>query len=110
MRRAALSLIALVAVAVPVAHAATERVKVKDNFFKPKLVEIVKGDKVRWVWRGSDIHNVALKRPGSRRITHASAFKTEGRFTFRFRRVGTWRVLCETHPRKMRMRVIVSRP
>ncbi len=96
MRKLVISLIAASLVAVPVAHAAIERVKVKDNFFKPKRVSIQKGDKVRWVWRGSNVHNVALKRPGSRTITKRSEFKTEGRFTFRFRRVGTWRVLCET--------------
>lgn len=110
MRKLVLALTAAALVAVPAAHAAIERVKVKDNFFKPDRVVIQKGDKVRWVWRGDDVHNVALKRPGSSKITARSAFKTEGRYTFKFRRVGKWRVLCETHPDEMRMRVIVRRP
>src|SRR5688572_6343108 len=108
MRKIALSLIATAAI-VPVAHAATVEVKVKDDFFKPKRVEINKGDSVTWRWRGSDVHKVALKKPGSNQISRASEFKTEGKFTHKFRRVGTWRVLCETHPDDMRMRVVVSR-
>jgi len=102
--------LALAAVLAPLAHAATTVVKVKDDFFKPDRVSIVKGDKVRWVWRGSDVHNVAIKRPGSTSIARASAFKVDGRFSHRFRRVGTWRILCESHPDDMRMTVVVSRP
>lgn len=108
MRRITLSLLAAAAI-VPAAHAATTEVVIKDNFFKPERVEIKKGDKVTWRWKGSDVHNVALKKPDSNRISIFSEFKTEGRFTHKFGRVGTWRVLCETHPRKMRMKVIVSR-
>lgn len=107
MRKVTLSL-ALAGILAPLAYAATTEVKLKDNFFKPDRVEIDKGDKVRWVWRGSDLHNVAIKKPGSNSISTASAFKTSGKFTHQFGKVGTWRILCETHPRKMRMKVIVS--
>ena len=107
MRRTILAL-AIAAILVPLAHAETTGVKVKDNFFKPDRVEIKKGDKVRWRWRGSDLHNVAGKKPGSNKIAFASAFKTDGRYTRRFRKIGTWRILCENHPRKMRMKVVVS--
>ena len=107
MRKITLSL-ALAGILAPVAYAATVEVKVKDNFFKPDRVEIDKGDNVRWVWRGSDLHNVAIKKPGSDNISTASAFKVDGKFTHTFGRVGTWRILCESHPRKMRMKVVVS--
>jgi plastocyanin len=109
MRKLTLSLLIL-AFTVPLAHAAPVEVLVKDNFFKPDEVTIDKGDRVTWLWRGDNVHNVALKKPGSNSISRASEFKTKGSFTHKFRRVGTWRVLCETHPRKMRMRVIVRRP
>ena len=108
--RIVLSLVIAAAVLVPLAHGATVEVLVKDNFFKPEEVPIDKGDSVTWRWKGSNVHNVALKRPGSNQISVASAFKTSGKFTHRFRRVGTWRALCETHPRKMRMRVVVRSP
>ena len=94
----------------PFAFAATTTVKVKDDFFKPDRVEIKKGDRVKWVWRGDNVHNVAIKKPGTNTIVRASEFKTEGRFRHKFRKTGTWKVLCETHPDDMRMKVIVTRP
>jgi plastocyanin len=109
MRRLALSLV-FVFVLAPFAFAATTDVKLKDNFFKPDEVTIDKGDKVRWLWRGSDLHNVAIKKPGRNAIARASEFQVDGKFTHRFRKVGTWRILCENHPRKMRMKVIVRSP
>ena len=93
---------------VPVAFAATTEVKLKDNFFKPKRVEISKGDKVRWVWKGSDVHNVAIRKPGSSKVAVRSDFMTEGSFSHKFGKAGTWKIRCESHPRKMRMKVIVS--
>ena len=109
MRRITLA-VAITAILVPLAHAATTEVKIKDNFFKPDRVEIKKGDKVLWRWKGSDLHNVAGKKPGSNNIAFASAFKTDGKYSHRFGKIGTWRLLCENHPRKMRMKVIVSAP
>ena len=107
MRRLALSpLIAVLLVSA--AHAATVDVKVKDDFFNPKRVEIAKGDKVTWLWRGDDLHNVAIKKPNRRSISRASEFQVNGRFTHQFGRVGTWRILCENHADDMRMRVVVS--
>ena len=107
MRKLIISLV-IAAVLAPAAFAATTEVKVKDNFFKPKPVEIEKGDKVRWVWKGSDVHNVAIKKPGSTNVSTRSDFKTEGKFSHTFGKVGTWKILCETHPRNMRMKVVVS--
>jgi len=109
MRKLALSL-AIAGILVPLAHAATTEVKIKDYFFKPDKVTIDKGDKVRWLWRGDDEHNVAIKKPGTTNIAIASAFKTSGRFTHRFRKVGTWKIHCENHPGRMRMKVIVRSP
>jgi len=109
MRKITLA-VAIAAVLAPFAYAATTKVKVKDNFFNTDRVKIDKGDKVRWVWRGSDLHNVAIKKPGRNSISTASAFKVDGKFTHKFRRAGTWRILCENHPRKMRMKVVVRSP
>jgi plastocyanin len=110
MRKVALSLVAAVALFVPLAQAAPVEVLVKDNFFKPERVKVRKGGKVVWRWKGSNPHNVALKKPGSRRVARRSALKVDGKFTHRFRRVGKWRAICEVHPRSMRMRVVVKRP
>ena len=110
MRKKLTLSVLILALIVPLAHGANAEVLVKDNFFKPDEVTIDKGDTVTWRWRGDNVHNVALKKPGSNSISRASELKTDGKFTHKFRRVGTWRVLCETHPRKMRMRVIVRSP
>jgi plastocyanin len=107
MRKLVISLV-IAAILAPAAFAATSEVKVKDNFFKPKRVEIQKGDKVRWVWKGDDIHNVAIKKPGKTNVAKRSDFQSEGKFSYTFGKVGTWKILCETHPEKMRMKVIVS--
>jgi plastocyanin len=107
MRKLVISLV-IAAILAPAAFAATSEVKVKDNFFKPKRVEIQKGDKVRWVWKGDNIHNVAIKKPGKTNVAKRSEFKTDGKFSYTFGKVGTWKILCETHPENMRMKVIVS--
>ena len=110
MRTLVLSLVAVVAVAVPlVAHAAPKRVAVDDNFFAPERVKVKKGGKVTWRWVGTNPHNVALKKPGRRRVAKRSALKTSGEFTFKFRRIGKWRAVCEVHPNSMRMRIVVRR-
>jgi plastocyanin len=109
MRRVLLSLL-IAGLLAPVAFAATTDVKVKDNFFKPDEVTIKKGDSVRWLWRGDNPHNIALKKPGRRKVARRSAVKTDGKFVHQFGKVGTWRVLCEVHPRKMRMKVNVRAP
>jgi plastocyanin len=78
--------------------AATRSVSVRDDFFSPKRRTIDSGDRVRWVWREDNPHNVrfrrvprgASKRPGSRT-------KTSGTFTRRFRTRGTYRYVCTIH-------------
>ena len=111
MRKLALSLTAAVVLALAVpATGATPVVLVKDDFFKPERVVIKKGGKVTWRWKGSNPHNVAIKKPGSSKIAKRSSVKTEGTYTTRFRSTGKWRVLCEIHPQRMTMRVIVRNP
>ena len=107
MRKFALSL-AILAVCVPAVQAAPVPVLVKDDFFKPKQLTIKKDKRVRWLWRGSNPHNVAIRRKGARRFAKKSPIKTSGRFTYQFRRTGTWNVLCEVHS-DMTMKVIVRR-
>lgn len=109
MRKLALATGVALSLAVP-ATAATPTVAVKDNFFKPKKVTIKKGGKVTWKWKGSNPHNVAIKKPGSSKVAKRSTTKTSGSYTSRFRSTGTWRVLCEVHPTEMRMRVVVTNP
>ena len=111
MRKLALSLTAaaLLAATVPaVASPLSAEVLVKDDFFKPKLVTIKKGGTVVWRWKGSNPHNVAIKKPGSSKVVKRSSVKTSGKYDYKFRSTGTWRIVCEIHPVNMRMKVVVK--
>src|SRR5687767_1915464 len=70
---------------------------VRDNFFKPKDVTIKKGGKVTWRWKGSNPHNVAIKKPGSSKVFKRSTIKTEGKYSSKFGIVGKWKLVCEVH-------------
>ena len=102
----ALSVIGL-AVLVPSVHAAPFEVLVKDNFFKPKVAEIKKGRTVVWRWKGTNPHDVVVKRPDGTRAAK-SAIKTSGKFSYTFRSTGTWKALCRIHE-NMTMKVVVRR-
>jgi plastocyanin len=105
------SLIVLAFLAVPAAAGGPPVVKVDDDFFEPERVAVQKGGKVVWKWKGEDTHNVALWKPGrslSKEPTKRSGVKTSGKFSYRLRSVGRWRVICEIHPNSMRMKVRVK--
>jgi plastocyanin len=108
MRKALISLPIAALIAVPLAYGAPREVLVKDDFFDPNRVRIEKGKRVLWRWRGENPHNVVIKRPNGS-VAARSAIKTDGKFVYKFRRVGRWRILCEVHD-DMRMRVRVRRP
>jgi plastocyanin len=102
----------LVAVAAPGVGAASPKqatVELGDDYFDPGRVTIRQGGKVVWQWVGSNPHNVALKAPGASKVVKRSRLKESGRFTHRFDLRGRWTAVCEIHPRKMTMRVVVKR-
>lgn len=114
MRKLALSLVVVAAVlASPAAAGGPKLVKVDDNFFKPTRVSILKNQKVTWQWKGSDLHNVAVFKPGTVPFEDdpkkRSRVKTKGDFTHQFRSTGTWKAFCEVHPNSMTMKVVVKR-
>jgi plastocyanin len=104
--------LALAAVALPQAGAdpqagasATKRVRVGDFFFKKRVVSIEKGDRVRWVWVGRELHDVTVTR-GPRKFH--SRTKRNGSYRKQFSRRGTYRYLCTVHPIDMKGRVVVE--
>jgi plastocyanin len=91
-----LALVAVVAAvtAIP-AFAATKRVSVRDNVFSPNAVTISKGDKVKWRWRGDAPHNVVkTSGPGK---DFRSPLKSSGKYRKKFRKRGTYRIVCTVH-------------
>jgi plastocyanin len=89
------------------AVAATKRVSVADNVFRPKSVSIRRNDLIRFVWTGDNPHNVVTtRRPrGAKRIT--IGIRRSGTVRKRFTRRGTYRLLCSVHSPSMTMTVRV---
>src|SRR4051794_10412342 len=85
-----------------------EKVKVKDDFYKPDNVKVKKNGKVTWKWgQVFDNHNVTLKK-GPRGVkkskftsqtTGAEGFK----FTKKFKKPGKYNFYCTIHPGVMTM-------
>jgi hypothetical protein len=91
----------LLAVGAVSALAATKTVKWKVG--SKTTQRIAKNGIVKWVWSDGAPHNV--KGPGFRS-------KTTGRrgyaYSHRFRKRGTFRIICEVHPTTMKTKVIVG--
>jgi plastocyanin len=100
--------IAVVAVAALLAApslAAERGVAVKDDFFKPKSVTILKGTRVVWTWRGESRHNVVVAQGPSE---FRSKIKREGTYGHTFKKTGTWQIVCTVHS-GMNMKVVVKK-
>jgi plastocyanin len=89
----ALALVAA-ALAVP-ALGATKSIALRDTFFSPKSVTVSKGTTVKWVWRGKLAHNVTVK---SGPVKFHSRTITNGSFSKRLTKAGTYRIVCTIHP------------
>ena len=87
---AAAAAAATLATAAPAA--AATRVKVVDNAFKPKVVQVAKGTTVKWVNVGEDAHTTTSKTG----LWDATLQPGET-FRRRFRKAGTFRYLCQFH-------------
>jgi plastocyanin len=74
------------------------RVKVGDNYFVRAsgvpTVTVSKGTRVRWVWRGNNLHNVKVKRGP---VKFSSSTMTSGSYSKRMRRRGTYTIVCTVH-------------
>jgi Copper binding proteins, plastocyanin/azurin family len=74
------------------------RVNVGDNFFKRPsgvpTVTVSKGTRVRWVWVGSNPHNVKVSKGPAK---FSSPVKSSGSFSRKMRRRGTYTIVCKVH-------------
>jgi plastocyanin len=84
------------------ATARTAGVTVGDDFFRPGRLTIRRGTTVRWTWRGRDVHNVTVTSGPAR---FQSRTQSEGTFSRRLRRRGTYRIICTVHGQRMTIRV-----
>jgi len=108
MRIVPLAVILALVLAAPAA-AATKNVKVGDDFFvksgKPRTVTVGKGTTVKWNWKGSDQHNVVVRK-GPKKFQ--SGLKSKGSFQRKLSKRGTYKIICSIHAPDMRMTLKVT--
>ncbi len=98
-RVASAALVALVAAGAAPALAATKTIRLKDDVFSPKSLTVSKNAKVKLVWAGHNPHNVV---GGGVK----SATKTHGSQTVRFKKKGSFTLICQIHPAmKLKLKV-----
>jgi plastocyanin len=99
-------LLALFAASAPSAT----RVKIGDNYFVRSsgvpTVTVSEGTRVKWVWRGDNIHNVkVVKGP----VKFGSSTMKTGTYTKKMRRSGTYTIICTVHGGKdQKMKLVVN--
>ena len=104
MRRAlpatlAIAVAATVAVAVPGSSATTKNVKVGDDYFVRvgmpfPTVTVKRNTRVRWQFRGDSAHDVSVRKGP---VKFASKAMSEGSYSRKMTRRGTYRILCTIH-------------
>jgi plastocyanin len=109
----------LLALAVPAsAHhvkAKTITVKTGDDFFSPTKKTIHLNDIVKWTWVGPDgkagetINEHTIAERDGKLPKLLSEPKTSGTYKFRFKKTGTFVVICAEHPDTMRTKIVVKR-
>jgi plastocyanin len=82
--------------------ARTVTVTVGDDFYRPARLTVARRTRVRWVWRGRDVHNVTVT-SGPRRFS--SPTQRRGTFARTLRARGRYRIVCTVHGQAMRIRV-----
>jgi plastocyanin len=78
-------------------QALRKRVLVKDNFFEPRSVNIHKGDRVTWIWRGENPHNVTFVKVPKGAGKRGAESRVTGRWSRRFRKRGLYKYVCTIH-------------
>jgi plastocyanin len=76
---------------------ARKRVVVNDNFFEPRSVNIHRGDRVVWLWRGQNPHNVTFVKVPKGAGKRSSDTQVTGRWGRVFRKRGLYKYICTIH-------------
>jgi plastocyanin len=80
-----------------VSESLTKRVVVMDNFFEPRSINIHKGDRVVWVWKGDNSHNIIFTKVPANASKRGADTRREGRWSRKFRKRGVYRYVCTIH-------------
>lgn len=103
----------LVATAAAVTSAGTKAVSVADNQYTPHKFSIHKGTTVKWTWASDNANehtvNQADKHYDPKDGGFASKEQVTGKaFTHKFKKKGTFYIVCLVHPTDMRMKIVVK--
>jgi plastocyanin len=70
------------------------KVRVMDNFFDPRSVGVAQDQKVVFLWKGSNRHNVRFTKVPKGASRKGSKTRRTGRFTRSFDKPGLYRYVC----------------
>ena len=70
------------------------KVRVMDNFFDPRSVDVLQDEKVSFVWKGSNKHNVRFAKVPAGASRKGSKIKREGRWSRGFGKPGVYKFVC----------------
>jgi plastocyanin len=73
------------------------RVKVMDNFFEPRSTVVRQNEKVVWLWKGENSHNVTFTKVPKGASKKGADTRKEGRWTRKFRKRGYYKYQCTIH-------------
>jgi|SoiMetStandDraft_5_1073268.scaffolds.fasta_scaffold130453_2 plastocyanin len=77
--------------------AVVKKVIVNDNFFEPRYLEIHKGDRVVWVWKGDNSHNITFTKVPKLASKKGAEARRTGRWSRKFQRRGLYKYVCTIH-------------
>ena len=103
---------ALVATAIVLtanAFAKTVSIGVTDNDFSKSSLTIRQGTSAHWKWATENEHDIhATKRPSGAKRIQSGDLSTTGDYTYKFRKAGKYRIICQAHPYDMVTKVTVK--
>jgi plastocyanin len=80
-----------------VSETVTKRIVVMDNFFEPRSINIRKGEKVVWVWKGDNPHNITFTKVPRTASKKGADTRRAGRWSRRFKKRGFYKYVCTIH-------------
>jgi plastocyanin len=85
-------------------------VRLKDNFFAPSTKSVVRGTTVRFKWTGINAHNVVKASGPGGRFASRTTWRRGVNFAKKFRKTGTYRLICTLHSgMELKLKVVPRR-
>ena len=91
----------------------TKTITVGDDFFTPTKFSIKKNTIVKWVWSAQNVDDHQVAQADRHFEPKSSGFQSKEQstgapFRHRFKKAGTFYVICLVHPTDMRMKIRVK--